>query len=141
MISKIKQSPVFLVKLALAVAFIMHGASKLLNIGGTAEFLQMSAMVVVIIGLLEVLAGVGILFNQTAKYSAYVIVVIMLGAISMMKYKMGYLGGYELDIAYIAMALTVALSVGCKCEDGTCEVKDEQSERVQQEEKLGQDLE
>lgn len=50
----------------------------------------------------------------------------MLGAISIMKYKMGYLMGYELDVAYIAMALTVALGEGCKCEDRTREEKPKQ---------------
>jgi hypothetical protein len=46
----------------------------------------------------------------------------MIGAIFTVKLKMGYLGGYELDIAYIAMALTIAMMSCTSCSSGTCKV-------------------
>jgi uncharacterized membrane protein YphA (DoxX/SURF4 family) len=122
MISKIKEQPLLLIRLALGVSFIAHGIAKLSDVAGTAEMLQMSVSLTVVLSILELLAGIGILVNRYAKYAAYTIAIIMIGAIFTVKLKMGYLGGYELDIAYIAMALTIAMMSCTSCSSGTCKV-------------------
>jgi len=122
MISKIKEQPLLLIRLALGVSFIAHGIAKLSDVAGTAEMLQMSVSLTVVLSILELLAGIGILVNRYAKYAAYTIAIIVIGAIFTVKLKMGYLGGYELDIAYIAMALTIAMMSCTSCSSGTCKV-------------------
>lgn len=113
-----KNDPLCIIRVVLGIAFIAHGVSKLMDIAGAAEGLVMSVAIVIIVAILEVLAGLSVLLNKYARYGAIVIVLIMFGAIATIKYKMGYLMGYELDIAYIAMALAVIK--GTKCDCGVC---------------------
>ena len=123
MVSKIKKDPLLLIRLALGIAFIVHGATKLSDIeGGMGMFSSMGlpGFVFVVVALVELLAGLGILLNKYVKYSGYAIAVIMIGAIFLAKLKAGYLGGYELDIAYLAMALVLAMKAGCDCSSKTC---------------------
>lgn len=132
MVSKIKH-PLFVIRLALGVAFIVHGVSKLTNISGGSEMfagMGLPGFLFVVVAIVELLAGLGILFNKFTKYSAYAIVVIMLGAIFLVKFGGGYLGGYELDVAYLAMALSVALASCCDCKGGKCHVE-EKSENTE----------
>lgn len=118
MMSKINNDPLYIIRVVLGIAFIVHGISKLMDIAGAAEGLVMSVTFVIIISILELVAGLSVLFNKYAKYGSAIIVAIMIGAIVTVKYKMGYLLGYELDIAYIAMALAVFKATKCDC--GVC---------------------
>lgn len=127
MISKVKEQPIILIRIALGLAFIFHGLDKFMNLENSVGFFSsigLPAVVLYLVAALEVLAGIGVLVNKTAKISAYVIAVIMLGAIALAKFKAGYLGGYELDIAYLAMAVTVALKSGRECHSGTCKIEE-----------------
>lgn len=120
-----KKDPLFVIRIALGVAFIMHGATKLTDISGGMGFFSsvgLPGFVFVIVALVELIAGLGILLNKFAKYSAYSIAVVMLGAIVLVKLKAGYLGGYEMDVAYFAMAIAVAMSSCRGCSAKTCSV-------------------
>jgi len=93
MVSKIKKDPLLLIRLALGIAFIVHGATKLSDIeGGMGMFSSMGlpGFVFVVVALVELLAGLGILLNKYVKYSGYAIAVIMIGAIFLAKLKGGY---------------------------------------------------
>jgi putative oxidoreductase len=125
MVSKIKKDPLLVIRLALGIAFIVHGVSKLQDVSGGMEMfagMGLPGFVFVIVALVELLAGIGVLFNKFSKYSGYAIAIIMLGAIFLVKLNAGYLGGFEIDIAYLAMALSVAFS-SCCCKGGNCSVE------------------
>lgn len=110
------EKPLLIVKIVLGVAFIAHGISKFMNYDATVSFFQaigLPVFMVTVIALLELLAGIAVLFSKTMKYGAIAIMLIMIGAIISVKHKAGYMGGYEMDIAYFAMAWALA-ALACK---------------------------
>jgi len=102
-----------LLRLALGIAFIVHGYAKLVDMPGTiGAFTSMGfgggAMLAAwVTALAEFLGGIGVLVGFLTRASA--VSVVMLVALLKVKLSMGYLGGYELDLAYLSMALSLLL--------------------------------
>lgn len=131
---KVISNPALLIRLVVGFAFVTYGFNKLSGIeGGMAFFssLGLPGFLFIIVAVVELLSGVAILINKFVKYAGYSIAVIMLGAIFLVKIKSGYIGGYEIDLAYLSMALFLAINASnskkedCEdCEGNTCSVED-----------------
>ena len=114
----------FLVRLALAAAFITHGVAKLSNMEGTVSFfasLGFSAFWAYLVSWLELAGGLLMLIGLWTCLAGTVLAIIMLMAIIEVKYQMGFLGGWELDLTLLLSSLAVVFggpgkySLGCQC--------------------------
>lgn len=95
------------------IGFMMHGLPKLLDIAGTqTSFMNMGLPpeVAIIIGLLEFLGGLAILLGIFTRIAAGLLVINMIGAILQVKLAKGFIGGFELDLLYLAIMISLMIS-------------------------------
>ncbi len=104
------------IRLALGISFIFHGYLKLTgqSRAQTLQFMKsigVPAMVVNLVALLEFLGGIGLVVGFLTQVIGILIFLEMIGTTILSKTKLGkkYMLGYELDIGYMAMALSLAL--------------------------------
>ena len=102
------------VRLGLAAVFITHGAMKLATVAATMAFfvkMGMPGWLGVVVGLIEILGGVAMLLGVYMKYAGYALAAVMVGAILAVKWKMGFVGGWESDFVLLTSALGMAWTV------------------------------
>ncbi|MDQ3245253.1 MAG: DoxX family protein [bacterium] len=108
-----KEWGMFILRVVLGVAFFIHGWDKLQNIDGVIGFFSsigLPPFFAYLVAWSETLAGLALILGFFTQIAGYVISIIMLVAIFKVKLKGGYLGGYELDLIYLASALAIAWS-------------------------------
>ncbi len=99
------------VRLGLAAVFITHGAMKLATVAATmAMFVKMGmpGWLGVVVGLVELLGGVAMLLGVYMKYAGYALAAVMVGAILAVKWKMGFVSGWEFDFVLLTSSLGMA---------------------------------
>ena len=95
------------------IGFMMHGISKLLDIQGTQNsFTNMGLPpeLAIIIGLLEFIGGLAILLGILTRIAAGLLAIDMIGAILLVKLSKGFIGGYELDLLYLAIMISLMIT-------------------------------
>ncbi|HEX5185292.1 MAG TPA: DoxX family protein [Nitrososphaeraceae archaeon] len=95
------------------IGLMIHGFPKLLDIPGTGNsFVNMSLPpeLASIIGLLEFTAGIVILLGILTRIAAGLIAIQMIGAILHVKLSKGFIGGYELDLLYLAIMISLFIT-------------------------------
>ncbi|MEM4311065.1 MAG: DoxX family protein [Nitrososphaerales archaeon] len=101
-------------RLALGVAFIVHGYPKLF--GPTAkqsrDFMKtvgVPSALTTLVGLLEFIGGIALLLGFLTQITGLLLTLEMIGTTILAKQKLQkkYVLGYELDIAYLAGALSL----------------------------------
>ncbi len=103
-------------RIALGIVFIAHGAQKLFGgIEATTNFfasigIPMAAFFAVVVGAVEFFGGIALLAGFFTRYAAALIAVVMIVAITKAKLGAGLIGGYELDVALLAGAVSLMLS-------------------------------
>lgn len=114
----------FVIRVVLGVIFMAHGAQKLFGafggggIGGTAQFMQalnvpfpvFSAWV---LALLEFFGGIFLVIGLFTRIVSVLLIINMVVAIVLVHWKAGFFageGGFEYNLALIAMALSLVLS-------------------------------
>lgn len=102
-------------RLVWGIIFIAHGLPKLLNSAGTAGFfgsigVPMPAVSAIVIGLVEVVGGLCVLLGVQVRLAAAMLALTMIGAIALAKFPLGFVGGWEFDLALLAGALSLMLS-------------------------------
>ena len=108
----IQFSPIPL-RIIAGIGFIMHGLPKLLDIPGTqTSFINMGLPpeLSIIIGLLETIGGLAILLGILTRIAAGLLVINMIGAIIQVKLAKGFIGGYELDLLYLAIMISLMIT-------------------------------
>lgn len=113
-----------LIRLGLAAVFLTHGISKFQNLDQTTAFfgmLGLSAFWVYLVATVETLGGAAMLLGYFSRFAGALLAVVMVVAIALAKWKMGFLGGYELDLTLLLAALGIAFAgpgtmtvTGCK---------------------------
>ena len=91
---------------------MIHGIPKLLDIPGTQNsFANMGLPpeLAIIIGLLEFIGGVAILLGILTRIAAGLLAINMIGAILQVKLSKGFIGGFELDLLYFAIMISLIL--------------------------------
>ena len=89
------------------------GLPKLLDIPGTQNsFTNMGLPpeLAVIIGLLEFIGGLAILLGIFTRIAAIFLAIDMIGAILSVKLSKGFIGGFELDLLYLAIMISLILT-------------------------------
>ena len=92
---------------------MMHGLPKLLDISTTQNsFTNMGLPpeLAIIIGLLEFIGGLAILLGVFTRIAAGLLAINMIGAILQVKLAKGFIGGYELDLLYLAIMISLMLT-------------------------------
>ena len=92
---------------------MIHGLPKLLDIQGTqSSFTNMGLPpeLAVIIGLLEFIGGLAILLGIFTRIAAILLAIDMIGAILLVKLSKGFIGGFELDLLYLAIMISLILT-------------------------------
>ncbi len=99
-------------RIGVGVPFIVHGLSKLMNIAGTTGFFSsigLSPMFVYIVGGAEVIAGLMILLGLWAAIGGWIVSLVMAVAYILVKHKMPFFGGYEIDMVFFFSGLAIAM--------------------------------
>lgn len=112
----------FILRVVLGITFCIHGINKLQQgLPKTIEnfrkinfpdyitnldipYVQILAIAVIA---LEVIGGIALILGLTTKFISFLFILLMIGAIATVKYPMGFLHGYELDVVLMAMAATL----------------------------------
>ena len=95
------------------IGFMMHGLPKLLDISNTQNsFTNMGLPpeLAIIIGLLEFIGGLAILLGVFTRIAAGLLAIDMIGAILLVKLSKGFIDGYELDLLYLAIMISLMLT-------------------------------
>lgn len=91
---------------------MIHGIPKLLDIPETQNsFANMGLPpeLAIIIGLLEFIGGLAILLGILTRIAAGLLAINMIGAILQVKLSKGFIGGFELDLLYFAIMISLIL--------------------------------
>ncbi len=91
---------------------MIHGIPKLIDIPGTQNsFANMGLPpeLAIIIGLLEFIGGLAILLGILTRIAAGLLAINMIGAILQVKLSKGFIGGFELDLLYFAIMISLIL--------------------------------
>lgn len=102
-----------LIRLGLGSIFLAHGIQKVQGMEAVVGFfgtLGLPAAVAYLVAAGEFLAGLSMLLGFWTHWAGKVIAVIMIGAIALAKYKMGFLGGYEFDLMLLLSALGISFA-------------------------------
>ncbi len=103
----------FLMRLGLGSVFVVHGWMKLTNLAGTVGFfstLGIPAWLTYLVVFIEFFGGIAVILGLGTRAAGYLLSAVMLGAIATVKFKAGFVGGYEFDVVLLALALGLALT-------------------------------
>ena len=92
---------------------MIHGLPKILNIGKTqGSFMNMGLPqdLAILIGLLEFIGGLAILLGIFTRIAAGLLAIQMLGAILLVKLWKGFIDGFELDLLYLAIMISLSIT-------------------------------
>lgn len=101
----------FVLRVVLGAIFIAHGWQKIQGIDMVIGFfgkIGLGTFAAYSVAWTELLAGVCILFGIFTRIAGYALIIVMLCAMYFLKLKMGFVGGYELDLVLLASALAIA---------------------------------
>ena len=102
------------VRILAGIAFIAHGLPKLYNMTGTEQFFAnmvgLPAALALPIGLLELVGGFALFVGALTRIGAILFTIEMIGSSIVAKLSRGFVGGYELDLLLMAMAISLILT-------------------------------
>lgn len=112
---------ILLIRLVVGLAFAGHGAQKLFGWfggggpSGTAAFFgslgfRAPAAMAIVAGLSELGGGLLLATGLLTPLAALVLSVVLLNAIATVQWKRGFLGGWERDATFLAVALAVTMT-------------------------------
>lgn len=117
--SKKLEVGVFILRLVTGLVFLVHGLDKYQNgLGNIADWfasIGLPGFLAYIVGTAELFGGILIMLGLGTRVIAWLLAVIMVGAIVKVKLAVGFMGngqmaGYEFDL--ILLAATVCLGIG-----------------------------
>ena len=102
------------IRIIAGIAFIIHGIPKLSNIPGTEHFFSnmigLPAAMAPIVGLLEVIGGIALIVGVLTRIASILFIIEMIGSTIIAKLSKGFVGGYELDLLLLSIAVSLILS-------------------------------
>ncbi len=99
-----------LVRVGLGLVFLMHGWVKLSAIEGTVGFfgtLGLHPAFAYLVAIVETLGGLLLIIGLWTHWAAKALAVVMLVAILLVKFKKGFLGGYEFELSLFLSTLGI----------------------------------
>jgi uncharacterized membrane protein YphA (DoxX/SURF4 family) len=107
-----KFSPLAL-RLVFGILFLIHGISKFQQMAGTEQFftkLGLPHIAVPLIALIEIVGGISLIVGIGSRVFAAILALDMIVAIFMVKLGMGFVGGYEFELALVAGLVSLIFS-------------------------------
>lgn len=107
-----------LLRFAIAAIFIYHAMPKLKNAKGMAQMVGMPAGMVFMLGMMEMLASLGLVLGVYVQLAALVLAVIMVGAIyfKIAKWHVPFAAmdktGWEFDLILLAASILLLVNKG-----------------------------
>lgn len=107
-----------ILRLAVAIIFIYHAMPKLKNAKGMAAMVGMPAVMIFMLGAVEFLSSVGLVFGIYAQLAALLLGIVMIGAIGMkmMKWHVPFTAvdktGWEFDLILLAANIFILVNGG-----------------------------
>ena len=101
------------IRILAGVAFIAHGLPKFANVQGTAGFFSSVGIpgdLAISIGLLEVVGGAFLLAGFMTRIASILLAIEMALVVIIVKASRGFVGGYELKLLLMAMAISLVLT-------------------------------
>ncbi|MFD1775028.1 DoxX family protein [Paenibacillus rhizophilus] len=114
-----KNTVTILMRVVLGVLFLAHGISKLQmglgNVAGWFESIGVPGFLAYVVAAVELIGGVMLILGLFTRYVSVVLIAVLVGAVFTAKLSAGLLGngqsaGYELDLAFILIALYLAVA-------------------------------
>ncbi|MHC0038429.1 DoxX family protein [Pseudoneobacillus sp. C159] len=108
-----------ILRLTLGALFLIHGIVKfqggIENIVGWFSSIGLPGFMAYGVALLEIIGGIALIIGLATRYVSALYALLMIGAILKVKLSVGILGngqmaGYELDLAFLAMAVFLVIS-------------------------------
>lgn len=100
-------------RMATGVLFLLHGLAKLQRgMGAVSEMfgdLGLPGWLAFLVLAIELIGGLAFLLGVGANYAAWGLAGVMAGAIVTVKWEKGFIGGYELDLILLLVAIYVGL--------------------------------
>lgn len=107
-----KFSPLAL-RLVFGILFLIHGIAKFQQMAGTEQFfakLGLPHIAVSLIALVEIIGGISLIIGFGSRILAFILAVDMIVAIFIVKLGMGFVGGYEFELALVAGLVSLVFS-------------------------------
>jgi putative oxidoreductase len=110
---------VLILRIVLGITFFIHGVVKfqggIENTVGWFDSIGLPGFLAYGVALLEVVGGIALVLGLFSRVVSVLFALLMVGAIVKVKLAVGFLGngqmsGYELDLAFLAMAVFIAIN-------------------------------
>lgn len=108
----------FILRLAIGVIFIYHSIPKLKDSKGMAKMIGMPSFAPFVLGLMELLSALGVIFGILIQIAAIILSVVMIGAIffKIVKWKIPFAAmdktGWEFDLILLAGNIAILFTGG-----------------------------
>ena len=106
--SKLIEFALLPLRVVAGVGFMIHGLPKILD----SSFTNMGVPpdLAILIGLLEFIGGLAILLGFLTRIAAGLLAIEMIGSILLVKISKGFIGGFELDLLYLAIIISLLIT-------------------------------
>ena len=101
------------IRILAGIAFIAHGIPKLADPAMTLGFfgnIGLPPELAIPIGLLEVIGGIALLVGLVTRIASILFIIEMIGASIVAKLSKGFVGGFELDLLLMSVAISLLLT-------------------------------
>jgi putative oxidoreductase len=103
-----------ILRVVLGITFFLHGFSKFQggidNTVGFFSSMGIPGFMAYVVAVIEVVGGMAVILGLGTRIISALLAFIMLGAILIVKLSSGFMGGYELDVVLLAMAIYLFLN-------------------------------
>lgn len=109
----------FIIRVVLGIIFFMHGLDKFKggveNTAGWFESIGLPGFLAYGVAVVELVGGIMLVLGLFSRIVSILFAIVMIGAIVKVKLAIGFFGngqmaGYEMDLAFLAMAIMIAIT-------------------------------
>ncbi|MDN4595179.1 DoxX family protein [Polycladomyces subterraneus] len=101
-------------RIILGIIMLAHGLQKMSALGQVAKMfagqMGLPGPLAYVVAVVETVAGLLLILGLWVEIAAVAVGLVMVGAIATVKWKAGFFGGYELDLALLGFSLVLTLS-------------------------------